>query len=195
MRFGKKIWTFVLICVLLCASVFPASASDTQLIDTERICDLTIRYFYTDLPVAGAQFSVYRIGDISEDGTHSLIGHFAEYPVDTSHLTEGVLSKTAELLYSYALWDQVEPDAVMTIREDGTAVEQLPVGLYLVAGQKFLDAVTPDHGVISVGEGNTHSHPVPSILERYEKSGITIYRTDKEGSIVFKSTGGEPIKQ
>jgi competence protein ComEC len=63
------------------------------------------------------------------------------------------------------------------------------------SGQKFLDAVTPDHGVISVGEGNTHGHPVPSILERYEKSGITVYRTDKEGSIVFKSTGGEPVKQ
>lgn len=63
------------------------------------------------------------------------------------------------------------------------------------SGQKFLDAVTPDYGVISVGEGNTHGHPVPSILERYQKSNIPVYRTDLEGSIVFKSTGGEPVKQ
>ena len=63
------------------------------------------------------------------------------------------------------------------------------------SGQKFLDAVTPAHAVISVGEGNSHGHPVPSILERYERSNIPVYRTDKEGSIVFKSTGGEPVKQ
>ena len=61
--------------------------------------------------------------------------------------------------------------------------------------QAFLDAVTPAYGVISVGEGNTHGHPVSKILARYEAMNVKLHRTDLEGSIVFISTGGEPEKK
>jgi competence protein ComEC len=63
------------------------------------------------------------------------------------------------------------------------------------SGQAFLDAVTPVYAVISVGEGNTYDHPKQEILARYEAMKITVHRTDKEGSIVFTTTGGEPIKK
>ncbi|MBO5512867.1 MAG: MBL fold metallo-hydrolase [Clostridia bacterium] len=63
------------------------------------------------------------------------------------------------------------------------------------SSQAFLDAVTPVHAVISVGEGNTYDHPKQEILARYEAMKLEIHRTDKEGSIVFTSTGGEPSKQ
>ncbi len=56
----------------------------------------------------------------------------------------------------------------------------------------FIKAVSPTHAVISCGEGNKHGHPVQEILERYEANEVLIYRTDREGSIVFTSTGGEP---
>jgi competence protein ComEC len=61
--------------------------------------------------------------------------------------------------------------------------------------QKFLNAVTPDVAVISCGKGNKHGHPTQSVLKRYEAMDILLYRTDLEGSIVFISTGGEPVKQ
>jgi beta-lactamase superfamily II metal-dependent hydrolase len=63
------------------------------------------------------------------------------------------------------------------------------------SSQAFLDAVTPVYAVISVGEGNTYGHPIQAILARYEAMRITIHRTDKEGSIVFTTTGGEPEKK
>ena len=63
------------------------------------------------------------------------------------------------------------------------------------SSQAFLDAVSPVHAVISVGEGNTYDHPKQEILSRYEAMRITIHRTDKEGSVVFATTGGEPIKK
>jgi competence protein ComEC len=63
------------------------------------------------------------------------------------------------------------------------------------SSQAFLDAVTPVHAVISVGEGNTYDHPKQEILSRYEAMKLTIHRTDKEGSIVFTTTGGEPEKK
>ena len=63
------------------------------------------------------------------------------------------------------------------------------------SSQAFLDAVTPLHAVISVGEGNTYDHPKQEILSRYEAMKLTIHRTDREGSIVFTTTGGEPEKK
>ncbi len=63
------------------------------------------------------------------------------------------------------------------------------------SSQAFLDAVTPEYGVISVGEGNTYGHPVSKILARYEAMNVKLSRTDLEGSIVFTSTGGEPEKK
>ena len=63
------------------------------------------------------------------------------------------------------------------------------------SSQAFLDAVTPIYAVISVGEGNTYGHPIQAILARYEAMKAEILRTDKEGDIVFTSTGGEPIKK
>ena len=63
------------------------------------------------------------------------------------------------------------------------------------SGQDFLNAVTPTYAVISVGEGNTYDHPKQVTLTKYESMGVKFYRTDKEGSIVFISTGGEPTKK
>ena len=61
------------------------------------------------------------------------------------------------------------------------------------SGKAFLEAVTPDYGVISCGKGNTYGHPLQSILKRYESHGVTLYRTDLEGNIVFVTTGEEPF--
>lgn len=63
------------------------------------------------------------------------------------------------------------------------------------SSQEFLNAVTPTYAVISVGEGNTYDHPKQETLTKYEAMGMKVYRTDKEGSIVFISTGGEPTKK
>ena len=139
MRNGKKIIIYAIVCVLLCAVVFPMNVSAAQSVDTDQICQLQIRYFFAERPVTGAQFHVYKIGDVKESGICTLTDPFADYPVDTAHLSSGVLSDSAELLYSYALLDELEPDAVMTVNDAGIAEQELPVGFYLVAGQKFAD--------------------------------------------------------
>ncbi len=60
------------------------------------------------------------------------------------------------------------------------------------SGVAFIDAVSPEYAIISCGENNKHGHPDGVIVDRYEKEGSKILRTDKEGSIVFTSNGGEP---
>lgn len=55
--------------------------------------------------------------------------------------------------------------------------------------QEFLDAVNPRIAVISCGEGNSYGHPTEEVLDRLEAAGVTVYRTDKDGSIVLKTDG------
>lgn len=53
----------------------------------------------------------------------------------------------------------------------------------------FLEAVDPDIAVISCGEENKYGHPKPEILEKLTEAGVKVYRTDKDGSIIFKTDG------
>ncbi|MEI9966084.1 MAG: hypothetical protein WDN67_00135 [Candidatus Moraniibacteriota bacterium] len=42
----------------------------------------------------------------------------------------------------------------------------------------------PEEAVVSVGE-NSYGHPDPGVLERLTRRGITVRRTDQEGSIRY----------
>jgi competence protein ComEC len=53
----------------------------------------------------------------------------------------------------------------------------------------FLAAVQPDIAVISVGTGNRYGHPGEETMDRLEKTGATIYRTDLNGQITLLSDG------
>jgi len=53
----------------------------------------------------------------------------------------------------------------------------------------FLDLVSPRVSVISVGRRNPFHHPAPETLLRYKERGVKIYRTDREGAVIFTSNG------
>ncbi|PFR22110.1 DNA internalization-related competence protein ComEC/Rec2 [Bacillus cereus] len=56
----------------------------------------------------------------------------------------------------------------------------------------FLSAVQPNVAIISAGERNRYGHPHKEVIERFEKMGIEIWRTDKQGAIsyIFKGEHG-----
>ena len=49
----------------------------------------------------------------------------------------------------------------------------------------FLNAVSPETAVISVGKNNYYGHPSLECLERLESSGCSILRTDVDGAVVI----------
>ncbi|MDK8181374.1 ComEC/Rec2 family competence protein [Paenibacillus sp. UMB4589-SE434] len=59
------------------------------------------------------------------------------------------------------------------------------------SSQAFLNAVKPRYAVISSGTGNKYGHPHDIILKRLAKFGASVYRTDKQGSVVAYSNGRE----
>jgi beta-lactamase superfamily II metal-dependent hydrolase len=53
----------------------------------------------------------------------------------------------------------------------------------------FLENVKPKIAVISVGKNNSYGHPTPEVLQRLEKFGIKMFRTDINGDIEMISDG------
>ena len=59
----------------------------------------------------------------------------------------------------------------------------------------FLNKVNPSIGVISVGKDNTFNHPNEGTIKRLNESKITIYRTDKDGTVILSSDGSKIMKK
>lgn len=54
------------------------------------------------------------------------------------------------------------------------------------SSQSFLDLITPEISVISVGANNSYGHPAQETLDRLWGIGSDIYRTDKGGDVLIK---------
>ena len=50
--------------------------------------------------------------------------------------------------------------------------------------KEFIDEINPNYSIISVGKNNRYGHPNKEVLDNLKKSKI--YRTDQDGSIMFK---------
>lgn len=52
------------------------------------------------------------------------------------------------------------------------------------SSKTFINEINPKYSVISVGKNNRYGHPNREVLNNLEQSKI--YRTDQDGSIMFK---------
>ena len=52
------------------------------------------------------------------------------------------------------------------------------------SSKEFINEINPKYSIISVGKNNRYGHPNDSVLDNLDKSKI--YRTDEDGSIMFK---------
>ena len=52
------------------------------------------------------------------------------------------------------------------------------------SSKAFIDEINPKYAVISVGKNNRYGHPNKEVLDNLNNSKV--YRTDKDGSIMFK---------
>ncbi|MFA5269623.1 MAG: lamin tail domain-containing protein [Methanoregula sp.] len=53
----------------------------------------------------------------------------------------------------------------------------------------FLDRVHPEMAIISVGGDNPYGHPHAETMDLLERSGVTVYRTDLNGTILVRTDG------
>lgn len=53
-------------------------------------------------------------------------------------------------------------------------------------GRELLIKTKPQNAIISVGADNTFGHPTQEVLDRLEKYGCTVYRTDRDGTVIYR---------
>jgi competence protein ComEC len=53
----------------------------------------------------------------------------------------------------------------------------------------LLSVIKPEYAVVSCGLGNTYGHPHLQALENFAAAGVTVYGTEKSGTIVMKTDG------
>lgn len=90
----------------------------------------------------------------------------------------------------------VEKD-VLTSNEDIKA-DVLKVGHHgssTSTSINFLNKVNPSISVISVGENNIYNHPSQNTIKHLTENNTTIYRTDKDGTILLCSDGSKITKK
>ncbi len=54
---------------------------------------------------------------------------------------------------------------------------------------RFLEAVNPQLAVIQVGADNKFGHPDPTTLAKLKEHGVTVLRTDQNGTVEVVSDG------
>lgn len=60
---------------------------------------------------------------------------------------------------------------------------------------KFIEAVSPQYAVISVGKNNQYGHPTQAVLDALNAIKAQIFRTDQQRTIDFVSNGGSWTKR
>ncbi len=53
----------------------------------------------------------------------------------------------------------------------------------------FLERVAPEFAVISVGRYNRFGHPSDIVLQRFRDMNADVFRTDREGAVIFRTDG------
>jgi competence protein ComEC len=89
---------------------------------------------------------------------------------ETSFLLTGDLAEEEKVL------GKVEPVTVLKVAHHGSKYS---------SSDTFLTMTKPESAVISVGK-NSYGHPNKDVLERIDKMGAKILRTDQEGSIEYR---------
>lgn len=151
--------------------------------------------YYTDQQ--GLEVTIPGPGDTLSLGTSTatFLGPVQSYPDpnNTSLVVSWVFGDT-RFLFTGDMETEAETDLVDFWGDENPILlaDVLKVGHHgsnTSTGYRFLNAVQPDYGVISVGKDNSYGHPHAEPLERLGQADVTLLRTDELGHILASSDG------
>ncbi|MGN0657387.1 MAG: ComEC/Rec2 family competence protein [Ruminiclostridium sp.] len=162
-------------------SIIPATSSFKKLIDVIERKNIDVMYAEAgeNIEICGGRLEMIApVKEYDDLNNYSVVVRFVHG--DNSFIFCGDICKDAErdILDSGA---ELTAD-VIKVAHHGSTSSSLKV---------FMQAVSPYYAVIEVGEGNDYGHPHAETVSLLKKLEIEIYRTDKNGNVVFVSDGKE----
>jgi competence protein ComEC len=148
----------------------------------EQGAKIIIAYAQKSVSASGAKINIlYPLEDLSgqelKDSNDSSAVFSLVFGKNEFLFTGDITSKTEKSLLSGE--DNLKSD-VLKVSHHGSKYS---------TSDYFLDNANPWLAVISVGKENTYGHPTPEVLQRLEKFGIKVLRTDNDGDIKIVSDG------
>ncbi len=142
---------------------------------------------------SGAAYREPRAGEVFEFGTlfievlnpYQLTGDFHDGAISI-RLTYG------EMSFVFTGDAETHTEWAMIDRGYNLEAQVLQLGHHgsrTSSGSAFLDAVSPDIAIYSVGDGNQYGHPHDEVVERVAAMGIPLYGTDIHGTVVIFTDG------
>ena len=137
---------------------------------------------YFDVPVIGSNFN---IGNSLVD-----VVYFDnnEEDLNTTSIILKLNYKNISVLFTGDTTSDVEK-VIMNKDLESDVLKVAHHGSRYSSSSSFLRKVKPKYAVISVGVNNSYNHPHDEAINRLNKLGTEIYRTDELGSIVLVSDG------
>ena len=96
--------------------------------------------------------------------------------------------KNKSFLFTGATTKEVE-DKILDKEINSNLLKVSHHGSNDASSANFLVKVHPEYAIISVGKDNDYYHPHQVTLDKLERLGTKIYRTDLDGTIIVKSDG------
>ena len=141
--------------------------------ELERKYSSKIHWVEADLSIEEAEITIYASADRTDANESSLCILFQ--PADCDILITGDRSFDGE----QALMEHTNlPDLEILIAGHH--------GSRTSTSWELLNETRPEIVIISVGEDNRYGHPTQETLERLDLFGCGVYRTDLEGTIIFR---------
>ncbi len=106
---------------------------------------------------------------------------------DSSVVVRAIYGDTS-FLFTGDISSKVEKEMVGKVNLDSNILKIPHHGSRYSSSEGFLSAVSPAVAVISLGKNN-YGHPAPEVLEKLERSGIRVMRTDVNGDVKIISDG------
>ena len=126
---------------------------------------------------------------INVDGVTFAVIHTGEGSANEASAMIRVTYGGHSFLFTGDMEQKQEAVAVKKGLASATVLKVPHHGARTSSSTPFLNAVKPEHAVISVGAANRFGHPHPEVVQRLVEGGAKMYRTDKQGAIRFTSDG------
>ena len=111
-----------------------------------------------------------------------------EEDINNSSLIIKLTYKNKSFLFTGDTTKEVE-DKILDKEINSNLLKVSHHGSNDASSANFLVKVHPEYAIISVGKDNDYYHPHQVTLDKLERLGTKIYRTDLDGTIIVKSDG------
>lgn len=166
--------------------MMPDFEKDTRTYD-DVVQTMKQKRYKNTLPEVG---TVYELGS----AVFTIVAPNGEYGDDANDYSVGILLQHGKNRFLFT--GDAEEASEADMLENGIDLEADVFkashhGSRTANTEEFLQTVDPDYVVISCGQDNSYGHPHAEVMNRLRAMGISVFRTDEQGTIVAYSDGTE----